>query len=80
MGKTTQGSRENNRSKDNRASNGIEGRQLSVIRKINGRIEPSMRDFQIDNKFQSSIGLEELWKMEGQVNLVEKIANEVSRC
>ena len=62
------------------ASNGIEGRQLSVIRKINGRIEPSMRDFQIDNKFHSSIGLEELWKMEGRVNLVEKIANEVSRC
>ncbi len=62
------------------ASNGIEGRQLSVIRKISGRLEPSMRDFQLDSGFHGSIGLEDWWKMEGRMNLVEKIANEVARC
>ena len=61
-------------------SNGVEGRQLSVIRKISGRLEPSMRDFQLDAGFHGSIGLEDWWKMEGRMNLVEKIANEVARC
>ena len=62
------------------ALDGVEGRQLSVIRKISGRLEPSMRDFQLDSGFHGSIGLEDWWKMEGRMNLVEKIANEVARC
>ncbi len=62
------------------ASNGVEGRQLSVIRKICGRLEPSMRDWRLDAGFHSSIEIEDWWKMEGRMNLVEKIANEVARC
>jgi len=61
-------------------SDGIEGRQLSVIRKISGRLEPSMRDFLLDAGFHGSIGQDDWWKMEGRMNLVEKIANEVARC
>jgi len=61
-------------------SDGIEGRQLSVIRKITGRLKPSWKDFELDNDFHGSIEVEDFWKMESRMNLVEKIANEVSRC
>ena len=65
------------------SSNCMEGRQLSVIRKINGRLEPSARDFhldQLDKGFHQSIDLEDWWKMDGRMNVVEKVANEVARC
>ena len=58
-------------------------RQLSVIRKINGGLEPSARDFhldQLDKGFHQSIDLEDWWKMDGRMNVVEKVANEVARC
>ena len=63
------------------ASNGKEGRQLSVIRKVSGRLNPSMRDYHLDAGFHgTTITQEKFWKMDGRMNLVEKIANEVSRC
>ena len=65
------------------STNCLEGRQLSVIRKINGRLEPSARDFhldQLDQGFHQSIDLEDWWKMDGRMNVIEKVANEVARC
>ena len=62
-------------------SNVKEGRQLSVIRKVSGRLNPSMRDFHLDTGFHgTTITQEKIWKMDGRMNIVEKIANEVSRC
>ena len=56
----------------------IEGRQLSAIRKITGRIRPSFSDLKSDEFFS---GADVFTKVDiGRLNIVEKIANDIARC
>ena len=56
----------------------IEGRQLSAIRKITGRIRPSFSDLKTDSFFS---GADVFTRVDiGRLNLVEKIANDMARC